>query len=222
MAYYVIKRVFYRGGGTYVIVKAPQRNPLMLKGFKATTYYSNYTAINLNELVRRDCVDREFEQYMDRFLGEGEFRELITSYIRKCFKSDEVIAARLKKLEDYMSRPLKERRKREKNVEYPVATYYRSTLKAILRNTAAKYSFGEIRVCLFKRSFCVYQVSGFAVFLPYDVERISVDVVARLSGEVVDVLKTAASEIERFGATGLLGDALNAIKYTVTLSEMLG
>jgi len=222
MTYYVIKRVFYSGGGTYIVAKTSRRNPLMLRGFKATTYYANYTAINLNELVKRDCVDREFEQYVDRFLSEGEFRELITRYINKCFKSDEVIAARLKKLEDYISRPLKEWRKREKNVEYPVVAYYRSMLKAILRNAAAKYRFGEIRVYLFKRSFCVYQIDGFAVFLPYDVERISIDVVARLSGEVVDILKTAASKIERFGATGRLGDALNAIKYTVTLSEMLG
>ena len=224
--YYVIKRVLYSGGDTYVVIKTGKRQPSILKGFKATTYYTKYTAINLNELVKRGCVDREFEQYINRFLSEGEFRELITHYINKCFKSEDAVAAKLKKLEDYIKSPVKGRqRKRSKYPkEYPVVVGYRSELRALFRNATAKYEyeFGRLALYLFKRSFCVCQAGDFAVFLPYDVERISVDAVAMLIEEVVDALKTVAREIERSSDVGALKDALNVIKYVVTLSEMLG
>jgi len=217
--YYVIKKVRYSDGDTYLVVKTSRPNVAMLRGFRARTYYLNYTSINLNDLVRRSCIDTEFEQHMNRFLSESEFKELITSYINKCFKSEDVKAKRLKRLEEFLSNPVKERKRRK--LGYLVVVDGAPD-ELLTRNAVGAVDLDKAYLYLFKRGFCVvaveYLVGRFTVFLPYDVKKISADVVVRLNKKVINFLKDVAAEIERRNVD-TLRDVLNVIKHTIELYE---
>jgi len=217
-AVYVIKSVKYSGGDTYVVIKTPHRNSAVLRGFRATTYYFNYTSISLNDLVKPSCIS-ELEQYVNRFLDENEFKELITKYISRCYKSKDVIAKRLKRLENFVNSPVKE--KRRKKPEYPVVIDGAPS-ELLTRNAVDAVDLDKAFVYLFKRAFCIvaveYVVGRFTVFLPYNVEKVSVDAVVRLNKKVINFLKDVVAEIERRNVD-TLRDVLNVIKHTIELYE---
>ena len=229
-----VKRVANPRGYTYIVFKTVKRHPSVLRGKTNRHYYRKYTSINLYELLSSKCVDEEFERHMNMFLSEEEFKELMKKYIRKCFKSNEAIARRLEKLEEFINEPAKVAEKKKKEKQYPAVSDYEKqyyVLRAILNNAIDKYEFDEVEVYLFEKSFCVLSTDyDTAIFLPYDAEIINIEAISKLGEREVYVLGKASRSVEESLEDGIeegqdiegrLKNALDIINFTIMVYEML-
>lgn len=234
-AFYAVRRVVSVGSDdhTYIVFKTVKKHPNMLRGKTNRLYYRKYTSINLHELLLRKCVDDEFKRHVDRFLDEGEFKELMERYIRNCFKNDKTVVKRLMKLEEFIKEPAKVAKKKKKEKQYPVISNYekqKDILKAIFKNAISRYDFDEVEVYLFKESFCVLSRDyDTAIFLPYDAGAINIEAIPELEREMY-VLKVASRDIEESveddieegqDSDGRLKNALGIINYMIMVYEML-
>jgi len=101
--YYVIKRVLEGYPAYYVLRVDRPDDPLL-----SLDYYDRYILkkgyiTSLSHFIRPECVDSEIEQQLGKPLDEGQFKELMSRHIHKCFKHSQAVNSRLEKLENYVN-----------------------------------------------------------------------------------------------------------------------
>jgi len=235
MALYVIKPAFNsKGEIRYVVVKVDKPDRGVLRARRLSTL-SRYTTALLYTIVNPNCVDIKASYYMNRFLDEDTFRQIMLKYIQACYKSPEAFSKRLATLKAFIERPAKtpEAGEGRRGRRYPVAISLKDGVPIvadkIVKKAAAKYSFGEgdMEVFLFSKSFWVWHdYYNYIIALPYDIEQIDPEAVAGLDKYAVRAVADAVDTLERAVEIGEVeawevSRVMEAMKYTLLLRELM-
>lgn len=90
VAYYVVR------------VDSPDEYIMMLERHRSQEL-RGYYATRLTHFIRLRCVGGELEQLLGKVLSSGQFKELMSGYIRRCFRSDREVKERLERLENFVN-----------------------------------------------------------------------------------------------------------------------
>ena len=230
MAYYIIKRVWdwYKGWyRKWLVVKVDKPHPSIARGFRALTF-KKYPNLSLSELVHWRCVDERLASLEGKFLREDEFEKLMREYIHRCSKDKESLYWRLRNLEWLLEAQVVKPEREKK--EYPLSVYYEipESIYTVVETRAKKdyHLGGPIYVYVFKRKFCIVSLeSGVAVYLPMDLDEVSVEASKNLDRGSLDLLGEAVRALDSmlkdiYDGDETLKTVHEVASYTLMLHEM--
>jgi len=230
MIFYVIKPVLDgRGGVQYATFRVVKRNNAILRARRRAAL-GRHPNIILTELLDPGCMDGRLRQFANRFLAEEEFGGLMTELIVECSQSAVEAARRLERLREFIDLVDEAERWRAKGYPFVVLAsgYNDWAIRKILESAPTKYYLDERwQLHLFPESFCLYHrflLDTF--FLPYDVEQVDPEVVARTGDYVRWALENTAELVAQIVAQAeerdeRLEKVLAVLRYTLFLRGLL-
>ena len=231
-AYYIIKRVrdwdfFNRERSELIVVKVAKPHPNITRGYRAPVF-KKYSHVSLGELVDLGCVDEKLASLVNVYIREEEFEELMREYIHRCSKDKESLYWRLRNLEWLLEAQVVKPEREKK--EYPLSVYYEipESIYTVVETRAKKdyHLGGPIYVYVFKRKFCIVSLeSGVAVYLPMDLDEVSVEASKNLDRGSLDLLGEAVRALDSmlkdiYDGDETLKTVHEVASYTLMLHEM--
>jgi len=230
VVYFVIKHAvekystdlfdFYLDKHLVVRVEKQDRRFLRARWFDSIRYRF---AVHLSDFIRLNCIDKEFVRYMNTFLDEKQFRELMSRYIRKCFKSKSAVNRRLEKLEDFIQM-------RIGRMKYPAVVdcnrlNHICKVLEVVKDHTTTYGAGSGVLWLFDDRFCLeLYLSSDLLFFPYSPYDIDVKAVKKLAiyeRRLLEAIRKIANIKEQEQSDRRLENVLETLEYVVLLIEML-